>query len=43
LTTGEILVIADRIADMHDLLWPEKKSQRLNEKMERIVDGEVVI
>jgi hypothetical protein len=43
LTTAEILVIADRIADMHDMLWPKKKSQRLNEKMERILDGKVVI
>lgn len=44
LTTAEILVVADRIADMHDQLWPDEKSQRLNENMERVLpDGRIVI
>ena len=44
LTTAEILVVADRIADMHDLLWPDEKSQRLNENMERVLpDGRIII
>jgi hypothetical protein len=43
LTMGEILAVANHIADLHDEVWPDKKSQRLNEKMQRILDGKVVI